>query len=1311
MRPPTLKLHSESRFPNQIVFIGLFSGMLITASIWFEAPTQIIAPLSWICLGLIGLGSFSYLRQPATPRPRWLTFLAVLAAVSLVYLFPELFGPVCGGMPRAFASPAARCGRCIDFVCEWNYKKHKEHCYCNEWDDTGCTAGEAPTIEAELTCNQWGQAGWCTGAYTLDLSATEPQGNDLLISGDVGGVPFACPTGTGAASCSIPLPEGAGNANFTATSTTGLTASGTATYKHDSTLPQINGWLNGTSGSSGWFVSSVDVNASASDPLHGSGLAAFDYNLDGGGWQSFPGTLSLTDGVHNLSLRASDAAGNTVETGQTIQVDTITPTLDLSLSGTAGANGWYRSPVQVSAAASDTGSGVYALEYDLDGTGWTAYSSPIELLDGAHTLSLRVIDHAGNITDGTQSFLVDTLAPGIDLTVSGTEGTGGWYTSTVQLSASASEAGSGLANLEVCLDQSAWNAYTAPLVFSDGQHTYQFRASDNAGNITETAVQQILVDSLPPDITLPESWRLGEVAAFVLQDEGSGLSKVRLVIEDKEDRYPKVTWEDDLTSYRFRGEINWDGRFKDGQIAPPDGEYYAWLKVTDNAGNEKRQAGQIFVPQRGFLEEWLSLSGNQAAGLVFGVEASEPIVAPVPLPSAPGTTSVSQPPAVNAPPAISFGGSSNNVTQVSNTQTGMTSFNVGGQSNSPAADSQSNLLWGAAAMAALGAFTAEIARRRQEEEEIAAARAATHIARQENRADSNYRQKVRNRKKAELEAEWAAARAEAALRNQAVIDARVDIKDAQVEAEMRAYTQKPQELGESYYRYMAQKAYENFRAQETAAPGGIPPAMCTPENIEKPKPWWEKAIDWVDSHQKAVSTGVGIGVGLLTAGLVLAATTTAVVTLPVILVAAGVAAVVAGAEVAIGTALLNRYYGRDLTSNIWSNIGAATVSAAVTTGLGLFVLGGGLTSTLITIGNGAGAFCANNQTVCNFVEPVMKGLDLVEEVGLMIKGGVQTATGDMNGAAETALELQMEHMDGGIPGNAIAKELGEEIGELATKYGDDIVDFARLYGDDAVDLIRLHKGDAVEIIREYGKDGINLLKVYGNDATNIVKKIEKLSDDASRKAWKQGPEAMKALSYWSEEDLIKYGDELVSRAAQDAKALKAASELAKIKNIDTPKAQKLIKTIANESIIGDGNRLILGKWIEGSLDDGFIGKARSEKALYYGTNPGLQKIIDSMGNLNRAEKDKLFWAINEQVLQKAVDSKWKIDYSFNGFEGDEISREVAAVEAIVAGQSHDEVAEILGKFPFRMREVEFLVKQGYTYEIDIAAQVIHWIKP
>ena len=154
-------------------------------------------------------------------------------------------------------------------------KTHGTHCYCDEWDNSGCTPADPPSIDAELTCDLWGDNSWCAGSLILDLTAVEPQGQDVMISGEVDGTTFACLASPATSTCSVPLPEGSGSASFTATSASGLTASGSSPYQHDSVQPQIDGWLNGTNGNNGWFVSSIDINASASDPAPASGMATF----------------------------------------------------------------------------------------------------------------------------------------------------------------------------------------------------------------------------------------------------------------------------------------------------------------------------------------------------------------------------------------------------------------------------------------------------------------------------------------------------------------------------------------------------------------------------------------------------------------------------------------------------------------------------------------------------------------------------------------------------------------------------------------------------------------------------------------------------------------------------------------------------------------------------------------------------------------------------------------------------------------------------------------------------------------------------
>ncbi len=354
-------------------------------------------------------------------------FTALLIAV-IIWLYPVVF-PL-----KADAQPlyGGACGRTCNLGC------------CISGACSKCPEGDPdvpPTISGLVSCSQPGSNDWCIGSLTLNLAAADPQGQAVIISGDVNGLAFACPYGNIA--CFVPITnEGIGTVNFIVNSATGLSASGSATYKLDLSTPQIDGNLSGANGANDWFISDVIFSASAVDSI--SGLAALETSINGGTWATYNAPITLSDGVYSLSLRAYDNAGNLAEMNQTINVDTLTPVLDSSVSGAMGMNDWYVSDIQVSASASDLGSGLYMLEVSTDGGAWTGYSSPITLSDGVHAIQFRATDNAGNVSESTQTIKVDTVTPTLNLSVNGIAGLNGWYTSLTQVSAASSDSGSGV---------------------------------------------------------------------------------------------------------------------------------------------------------------------------------------------------------------------------------------------------------------------------------------------------------------------------------------------------------------------------------------------------------------------------------------------------------------------------------------------------------------------------------------------------------------------------------------------------------------------------------------------------------------------------------------------------------------------------------------------------------------------------------------------------------------------------------------------------------------------------------------------------
>ena len=255
------------------------------------------------------------------------------------------------------------------------------------------------------------------------------------------------------------------------------------------------------------------------------------------------------------------------------------------------------------------------------------------------------------------------------------------------------------------------------------------------------------------------------------------------------------------------------------------------------------------------------------------------------------------------------------------------------------------------------------------------------------------------------------------------------------------------------------------------------------------------------------------------------------------------------------------------------------------------------------------------------------------------------------------------------------------------------------------------------------------------DVKAASKLLHTLDDDVIEYVIEQGSEAVDALSRWSKADLLKHGPELALRAKQDARVLEAASKLVDLlKNMDIQDAKELVAIIKNQGSIGvldtdmvreakelldtiaynsiqnSGDRIVLGKWVSGTFDDGFIGFARSKGALFYGTNPGLEEIFATARNINSEE---LFWSVNNRVLEIAKEQDLIIDYSLKGLPDiDEITKEISAIKLIESGVARQTVASRIfdGKFPFRMREVDFLVANGYKATVEEATNIIHWIK-
>ena len=274
-----------------------------------------------------------------------------------------------------------------------------------------------PQITGVVVCDLWGDAGWCRGDETLELTASDPQGFDLTITGDLNGEPFTC-----GSSCDLPLPEGTGIGNYTVTSTSGRTASGSSTWQRDGTPPDLAVVLPPVDGRNGWHVSEVDLSASATDVI--SGLSILEASTDAGvTWASLP--IHFADGDHQALIRARDVAGNEVTVTRSIRVDTVSPIAQI----TSRSNGdVVQGEVQLSGNLEDLTSGPEGGQVSVDGgitwqpvslsgSEWTFTWHSGEMPNGEYIVQMRGSDRAGNGSDiSSITLTVDNAPPAVSIT-------------------------------------------------------------------------------------------------------------------------------------------------------------------------------------------------------------------------------------------------------------------------------------------------------------------------------------------------------------------------------------------------------------------------------------------------------------------------------------------------------------------------------------------------------------------------------------------------------------------------------------------------------------------------------------------------------------------------------------------------------------------------------------------------------------------------------------------------------------------------------------------------------------------------------
>ncbi|MCX8174295.1 MAG: DNRLRE domain-containing protein [Thermoplasmata archaeon] len=348
------------------------------------------------------------------------------------------------------------------------------------------------------------------------------------------------------------------------------------TYSIDTTPPVTTATLTGTLGNNNWYISSVIMTLTPTDPSPSGGGPLTTYcRINNGSYTPYTSPVSFySDGEYFVNYYSVDGAGNQ-EAPKSIyfRIDTTAPTTTHTLTGTGGNNNWYSSDVVCTLSGTDALSGMAGVYYSMDGAPETPYTSPFVISSpGIHTLVYYGRDNAGNSeSQHTVEIKIDKDLPTTNHALSGTISTDGWYLSDVTCTLNGTDPTSGIYRILYRINGGTENVYTGPFIITgEGIHTVDYHGEDYAGNQEQAHGFQVKIDATSPvsthtltGTTGENGWYISDVnVAIIATDGGSQVNK---------------------TYYRINGG-GWQiytAPFKISQEGTHTVEYYS----TDMAGN------------------------------------------------------------------------------------------------------------------------------------------------------------------------------------------------------------------------------------------------------------------------------------------------------------------------------------------------------------------------------------------------------------------------------------------------------------------------------------------------------------------------------------------------------------------------------------------------------------------------------------------------------------------------------------------------------------------------------------------------------
>ncbi len=445
------------------------------------------------------------------------------------------------------------------------------------------------------------------------------------------------------------------------------------TYTLDTTAPSAPSGLD-LLASSDSGSSSTDNNTSDNTPtISGAGAepncTVTLYDTDGttvlgtttadgtGAWTITSSTL--TDGVHTITTKVTDAAGNTSagSAALTVTIDTTAPsasgTPDLASASDSGSSNTDNTTSVTTPVITGSGAEVGATVtlYDTNGTtvlgtatadssgNWSITSSTLS--SGAHTLTTKVTDASGNtgVASAGLTVTIDTTAPSAsgapDLASASDSGSSNsdniTSVTTPTITGGGAEAGAtvtlydtdGTTVLGTATADGSGNWSITSSTLSSGAHTLTTKVTDATGNTgAASAGLTLTIDSIAPSASGAPDLANASDSGASGTDNITGVTTPTITGGGAEAGATVTLYDTDGTTVLGTATADGSGNWSITSSTLSSGTHTLTTKVTDAAGNTGAASAGLTVTVDTVAPTAIALSANSVMDVVTGVNTT-----------------------------------------------------------------------------------------------------------------------------------------------------------------------------------------------------------------------------------------------------------------------------------------------------------------------------------------------------------------------------------------------------------------------------------------------------------------------------------------------------------------------------------------------------------------------------------------------------------------------------------------------------------------------------------------------------------------